>query len=210
MKDIYSKLIDIMRDMPAIGKDKVNAQQRFNYRGIDDVMNVLQPLFVKHGVFAVPEVLDKSREERTSKNGSVMAYTVLTVKYTLIAASDGSSVSAIVVGEGMDSGDKSTNKALSVAMKYAMFQLLCIPTEEMKDPDSESPELGAYICGCCHQPIGETLINGKKWPASSIAAASHKKYGMAMCYSCKLKADRNDAPGGPMDYDPRAEQEVVV
>ncbi|MFS0844210.1 MAG: ERF family protein [Roseburia hominis] len=30
----------------------------------------------------------------------------------------------------MDSGDKATNKAMSVAFKYACFQVFCIPTEE--------------------------------------------------------------------------------
>ena len=39
----------------------------------------------------------------------------------------------------MDSGDKATNKAMSVAFKYACFQVFCIPTEEMRDPDAETP-----------------------------------------------------------------------
>ena len=46
-----------------------------------------------------------------------------------------------VIGEGMDPGDKATNKALSIAFKYACFQLFCIPTEEMRDPDAEVHEV---------------------------------------------------------------------
>ena len=42
---------------------------------------------------------------------------------------------------GMDSGDKATNKAMAIAFKYACFQVFCIPTEEMIDPDAESPEV---------------------------------------------------------------------
>ena len=42
----------------------------------------------------------------------------------------------------MDSGDKATNKAMAIAFKYACFQVFCIPTEEMTDPDGESHELG--------------------------------------------------------------------
>ena len=38
----------------------------------------------------------------------------------------------------MDSGDKATNKAMAVAFKYACFQIFCIPTEEMQDPDADS------------------------------------------------------------------------
>lgn len=137
-KMIYASIAAIMGEIGAIGKNKRNEQQKFMYRGIDDVMNTLNPLFAKHQVFVVPEVLDKSREERTTRNGGNLIYTTLTVRYTFYAA-DGSFITAQVVGEGMDSADKSTNKAMAVAMKYAMFQVFCIPTEEMVDPDSETP-----------------------------------------------------------------------
>ena len=50
-------------------------------------------------------------------------------------------MSCVVVGEGMDSGDKASNKAMSVALKYACFQLFMIPTEEMVDPDAETHEV---------------------------------------------------------------------
>ena len=33
------------------------------------------------------------------------------------------------------------NKAMSVAYKYACFQVFCIPTEEMHDPDAECHEV---------------------------------------------------------------------
>lgn len=120
----------------AIGKDKTNVQQGFKYRGIDQVYNAMNPVMAELGIFFCPEVLDQKREERVTKNGAVLTYTLLTMKFTAYAP-DGSNVSMTVVGEGMDSGDKSSNKAMSVAMKYAMFQLFCIPTEEMKDPDAD-------------------------------------------------------------------------
>ena len=40
----------------------------------------------------------------------------------------------------MDSGDKSFNKAMSAAYKYALFQVFCVPTEEMVDSEVDSPE----------------------------------------------------------------------
>lgn len=138
MADIYSAIIGVMTDIGAIGKNKRNAQQGFTYRGVDDVMNALQPAMVKHQIFVVPTVLEQKREEHATKNGSTMNYSVYTIKYTFYAA-DGSSVECVIVGEGADSGDKSTNKALSAAFKYACFQVFCIPTEEMKDPDADTP-----------------------------------------------------------------------
>ena len=108
------------------------------YRGVDDVMNALNPAFTKHKLFMVPEVVSQKREERQTANEKNLIYSVLSVKYTFYAE-DGSSIYTIVPGEGMDSGDKASNKAMSSAFKYACFQVFCIATEEMKDPDAETP-----------------------------------------------------------------------
>lgn len=136
---IYSSLCAAMAEIGAIGKDSKNSQQGFMYRGVDAVMNSLQPVLIKNHIFVLPEVLEQTREERTTSKGNGLLYSILKVKYTFYA-DDGSSVSAVVIGEGMDSGDKASNKAMSVAFKYACFQVLCIPTEEMKDPDADTPE----------------------------------------------------------------------
>lgn len=137
MAQIHEAICAAMSRTGAITKDKKNAQQGFKYRGVDDVMNALQPIFSEFLIFCTPKVLDVKREERVTKSGSAMTYTVVTVEYVFYAA-DGSSVSCIVCGEGMDSADKSTSKAMSIAFKYACFQLLCIPTEETApDPDAE-------------------------------------------------------------------------
>lgn len=136
---IYKAILNIMRDVGAIGKDQVNQAQRFKYRGIDQVMNALQPAFINNGVFVYPEIVDHIREERESAQGKNLIYSVITVRYHF-THEDGSEIVVTVIGEGMDYGDKATNKALSIAFKYACFQVFCIPTEEMRDPDAESPE----------------------------------------------------------------------
>ena len=137
--NIYEAISRCMEEIGAVGKDAVNKQQGFKYRGIDAVMNAINPALTKNHVFIVPEVLDQSREERTTKSGGALIYSVCRIKYTFYAE-DGSSIEAVTVGEGMDSGDKATNKAMAIAFKYACFQVFCIPTEEMKDPDEETQD----------------------------------------------------------------------
>ncbi len=133
---IYEAIANVMNDVGAVEKNQQTKMgNRYKYRGIDDVMNALNPAMVKHKVFVVPEVLETTREDRKTAKGYELIYTILKVRYTFYAV-DGSSVSAIVIGEAMDSGDKSANKAMSNAFKYACFQTFCIPTEEMHDPDS--------------------------------------------------------------------------
>lgn len=137
---IYAAISAAMADINPVGKDNYNAQQKFKYRGIDDVMNALFPVLCRHGLFLVPEVLEHTREERAARSGGNLIYSIIKMRYTMYAT-DGSNVSAVVIGEGMDSADKSSNKAMAVAMKYALFQLFCIPTEDMAndDPDGHSP-----------------------------------------------------------------------
>ena len=137
--NIYQSITKIMEEVPSIGKTQRNKTQGFMYRGIDDVMNALQPLLAKNKVFIVPEILEQTREERTTSKGGNLIYSICKIKYKFYAE-DGSSVEAITIGEGMDSGDKATNKAMAIAMKYALFQVFCIPTDEMKDTDSETHE----------------------------------------------------------------------
>lgn len=136
---IYAAIIAVMSDVGAVGKNDVNRFDNYRFRGIDAVMNALSPAMVKNHVFVIPEVLEATREDRQSRKGEPLIYSVVKVKYTFYT-DDGSSVTALVVGEAMDRSDKSTNKAMSAAFKYACFQTFCIPTEEMQDADKESPE----------------------------------------------------------------------
>ena len=141
-KNIFESIQAVMGEIGAVGKTSKNAQQGFMYRGIDAVMNALQPALIKYGVFVVPEILEQTREERVNAKGTTLIYSICKIKYTFYAE-DGSSVCATVIGEGMDTGDKATNKAMSIAFKYACFQVFCIPTEEMVDPDAECHEVKA-------------------------------------------------------------------
>lgn len=136
-KLIYTAINAAMKDIGYIGKDRKNQQQGFMFRGIEQVMNTMKPVLEDHGVFIVPEVLDTQREERTTKTGGNLIYTMHKIKFHF-TATDGSEVCAITVGEAMDSADKSSNKAMSVAFKYACFQVFCIPTEEMAKDDSDN------------------------------------------------------------------------
>lgn len=136
---IYQAIPACMADIEAIAKDRKNTSQGYQFRGIDDVYNELHAILAKHGVFTVPEVLEERSEERQTAKGGVLIYRILRIRYTFFAA-DGSSVTAVVVGEGMDSGDKASNKAMSVGHKYALLQVFAIPTEEAKDPENDSPQ----------------------------------------------------------------------
>lgn len=184
---IYGKITAIQADVEFIGKNKqVQSGGNYKYRGVDQVLNTLHPLFAKHKVFAVPEVLDVlAREQRETKNGGNMLYQVLKVKYTFYAE-DGSNVSAVVVGEAMDSGDKASNKCMSVAYKYACFQILSIPTEETTaDADEENEALAPPVHKLTNIELEE--MGFKDIPA--IVGWIEKKAGKRMSELTDKEAD---------------------
>lgn len=190
--NIYQSINGIMEEINPISKDKKtggNEGFSFNYRGIDQVMNVLQPLLSKHKVFVAPKVLEQTRERVvTVKNNQEKQtqYSILKIEFTFFAE-DGTSISAVTIGEGMDTGDKSSNKAMSIAFKYACFQVFCIPTEDIVDPDGETHNTTAakepkeiqaplktdkddFKCEVCKQ-----VMTKRKFDECRV------KYGVAVC-----------------------------
>jgi hypothetical protein len=147
--DIYQAISNVAAELAAIGIGKTsrNQQQGFAFRGIDAVMNTLAPLLAKHRLVVLPRVLARQCVERVTGKGTALFYVVVEVEYDLVAAVDGSRHTVRVVGEAMDSGDKATNKAMSAAYKYAMFQTFCVPTEGTPDADAETHEVAALPDG---------------------------------------------------------------
>jgi len=139
---IYQAITAAMADVEPIAKGRYNKEQGFSFRGIDEIMNELQPVLKNHGLFVVPKVVDVIRQEKPTKYGGVLLYSIVTMEYTMYAQ-DGSSITGSTVGEGMDSGDKASNKAMAVALKYFLLQTFCIPTEDAKDPDADSHTVAA-------------------------------------------------------------------
>lgn len=144
---IYKKMSDVMKDIGSIGKDQKNTQQGFKFRGIDQFVNALHPALNRHGVFMTPRATSFNQEikevVRSSGKAGVDKHVAIMMEYDFFAE-DGSKVTVgPVPAEGVDSGDKATNKALSAALKYALIQTFSIPTEDMAEADFDTPELGA-------------------------------------------------------------------
>jgi hypothetical protein len=140
---IYSLLTQVMTDAGAVKKGDFNSHQKFNFRGIDAVINAVSPALRKHGVVVVPTVITSDYESvQVGQNRTVMGHARITITYTFYAP-DGSNVAATVSAESMDSGDKATAKAYSVAFRTALLQTLCLPTDEA-DPDSDTYERSAH------------------------------------------------------------------
>jgi hypothetical protein len=137
--NIFQRIPAIMRDIPAVPKDRTNAGQGYKFRGIDEVYNLVHPILAHHGVFMTVEILSEKTTERPAKSGGVLITRSMTARYRF-TADDGSFIETDVLAEAMDSGDKAANKAMSVGQKYAILQTFLVPTDDPKDPEVDSPE----------------------------------------------------------------------
>ena len=144
MTEIYKALATVNKSIKAIGKDRTNHQQGFKFRGIDDVMNELHSLFAANEIIILQTVNEVNVTERTNQRGTALFFVRINVTYQF-THSDGSHADITVYGEAMDSGDKATTKAMSIALKYALLQMFLIPTEEEKDPDAVAHEVKAKL-----------------------------------------------------------------
>jgi hypothetical protein len=135
-KPIQAVLVDVMRDVREIKKSGKyeGGRTRYDFRGIEHVLNQVGPAFRTHGVISLPHLLDWERDQYTTSGGSTMTRYVVKVRYTFEGPA-GDTVDVIVPGEGADSADKAMSKAMAVALRTALIQLLSIPTE---DEDGES------------------------------------------------------------------------
>jgi hypothetical protein len=137
---IYKSIIAIMSEVGAIEKSRSGNGISYKFRGIEDVLSNFHPLLIKHNVFCAPKVIKESSETFLNKSGNNSFRVTLTIEHVFYS-DDGSSVSATTTGEGIDTSDKATNKAMSAAFKYAFFELFCVPTAEVDDSDYNNPTI---------------------------------------------------------------------
>jgi len=149
MRTIFKALSAVQRDLAArgIAKTDTNTFDKYQFRGIDAVLNTLAPILSAHEVILIPSVDESEIRTVQSGAGKPMNHCKVKMTFTFYDA-EGDSVSHTFHGEAMDRGDKSLNKACTAAYKYFLFEAFTIPVEGTPDADSESHELGeALITG---------------------------------------------------------------
>ena len=130
---IYGAICELMNHVESIKKSRTSDHGKFEFRGIDDVLNSVGP----------------------------------------------------VIGEGMDSGDKSSAKAMSVAYRIALIQLLAIPTGD-RDPDHDVYERAA----------GATPANGetrpRRAPSEDVDPWANSNPDLVKFYTDAINATKTD------------------
>ena len=143
LANIQTALLGAMRDIARIGIAKTKKADtggaKYNFRGIDDAMNEMSPILVNNGITVTPKYSDLTVHERAKEGGKFMRFVTVKGSFTF-SAEDGSSVLAEAYGEAMDSGDKATIKAQSVAFRTVLFQQFIVPLMAMDTELDGEPE----------------------------------------------------------------------
>jgi hypothetical protein len=168
--NIYAVMSAAMEEVQAVRKEGFNESQRYNFRGIDQVVNAVGPIFRKHKIIPVPYMCAAKYRDVLTSTGKPSREVTVEAEYRFYGPA-GDYITATVPGESMDTGDKGTPKAMSVAYRIVLLQMLCIPTDE-PDPDSQSYERAVV------DPIVPARIavktaweaSGKVFDADAIAA----------------------------------------
>lgn len=125
----------VMADVQSISKadrrDDIGG--RYNFRGVDRVVNAVGPALRRHGVLVFPtRILSIDyREARTAK-GTAMQDCTVTVQWTVRGPKGDDLPPMESAGQATDTQDKATSKAISVAQRVLFLASLQIPTQ---DPD---------------------------------------------------------------------------
>lgn len=135
---VIQALSSVMDDVRAVRKGDRNPDQGYMFRGIDAITNAVGPAFRKHGVVPVPLLESATYRDVQTSRGKPSHEVTVQVRYRFYGPA-GDHIETLVPGEAMDFQDKGTAKAMSVAMRIALLQMLVLPTDE-PDPDSYSYE----------------------------------------------------------------------
>lgn len=135
-KEIFTTISNVTSEIKAVPKNR-NHKQGYKFRSVDDIFNAVNPLLSKYKLIIIPNYTIISNEVLESQEGKRQIRTVVQGNFKLYAL-DGSFLEVQIPGEGIDSLDKSMNKAMSNALKYCYIQVFSISTEEEEIPDEDN------------------------------------------------------------------------
>lgn len=126
--NIHQKMLEVMKSIERLQKDtpvEYNGRKQYSAMSEEKVTSTVRAKFIEQGLIMYPF------EQEISKDGSI---TTTNTKYRLVNV-DNPEESIVIAssGQGADTQDKGSGKAMTYSFKYALLRTFAIPTGE--DPD---------------------------------------------------------------------------
>lgn len=192
--NIYEKIAAIMRDVQYLAKDDHVKFGQTSYKALSEekVTSIMRAELMKYKLVVFPV------EQSASRSGNISH---VDVKYRMVNVENPEEYIEIAsAGDGADTQDKGSGKAMTYAFKYMWLRTFALPTGE--DPDKiSSDELDAkaaqaieqrqIICERCGKDVYPVKKrNGEIWNVSDMEAYSKRKFGACLCGDCMKLAQK--------------------
>lgn len=185
--NIYEKIAAVMQDVQYLAKDDNVSFGQTNYKALSEekVTVIMRHAMLKHKLVVFPV------EQSATRTGNI---THVDVKYRIVNIEGPADyIEVVSCGDGADTQDKGSGKAMTYAFKYMWLRTFAIPTGE--DPDKiSSAQLDeeakkAITCEDCGKKITAKRFKGTEYSADTIAQNAVEAYGRRLCWDC-MKAAR--------------------
>ena len=140
---LYKKIHAIMCETEAISKSVTVGEKQNAYKAVGeaDVLNVIKPLFKKHGLVIIQNevsVLDRFDLFPTKYGESARLMTQVHTKFKIVDVETGEFDFIEAIGNGVDTQDKASGKAQTYALKVGLQKTFLLFSGE--DSDNEYSE----------------------------------------------------------------------
>lgn len=135
-RSLVKKLAEVKATIGRIAKNGHNDHFGYDFATEADIVEAVRGEMASRSLMMFPSVKDTTWEKIPRKNGETKLCT-LTVEFTVEDGESGETRSFTIMGQGEDSVDKATYKAMTGAEKYALLKLFMIPTGDDPEKDSE-------------------------------------------------------------------------
>lgn len=134
-KSLAEAVCRVMEQVGYVQKDKqMQGGGSYRYVSVEAVIDALRPEMIRQQLVMLPSAVEPVTVETfEGKNGGRQNRTQVKYTFTLTHAPTGQTAPVVVLGEAIDVGDKSSNKAMTAARKYALIMAFNIETGI--DPD---------------------------------------------------------------------------
>lgn len=154
--NIYERMMMVEKELGVVAKNlEIKATKTSSYRAVSerDVIDAVKPLEAKYRIYSYPYsrviIKDERLENKRDYGGTEVVVTSTFMRtetvYRFVNVDVPTEyVDITTYGDGIDTGDKATGKAMTYADKYALMKAYKISTGD--DPDQEkSPDEGYKV-----------------------------------------------------------------
>ena len=171
-KNIHEAILEVMASVGYVQKE-TNTALRYSYASEAALIRALRPAMVKNGIFCyVLDIPSTHQDTFETAKGSIMNRTLSHGVVRFVHALTDTFIDVHAVGEGMDTGDKSANKAATGLLKYALRQTFLIETGD--DPDATSSD--EQERPMAHHFPGLPIPTGKATTPKTLTAEEVRKF----------------------------------